>query len=73
MSIDQISSEALNLPVRDRALLAASLWESIGDPFDETSIPDDDAVALAIERDRELEAGELKAISHEDMMRRLRK
>ena len=32
MGIDQIAPEALRLSVRDRALLAATLWESIGDP-----------------------------------------
>lgn len=37
MGIDQIATEALNLPLRERALLAASLWESIDDPFELTA------------------------------------
>jgi putative addiction module component (TIGR02574 family) len=73
MSIDQIATEALKLPIRERALLAASLWESIGDPFDQSAIQDVDAVSLAIERDDEIEAGDVKAIPHEDLMRRLRR
>ena len=40
MNIDQIAPEALKLPARDRALLAASLWESLEDPFE-----------LAVDRD----------------------
>ena len=33
MGIDQIGSEALKLPARERALLAESLWESLEDPY----------------------------------------
>jgi putative addiction module component (TIGR02574 family) len=73
MSIDQIVAEALRLPAEQRALVAESLWESIEDPF-EATVPMDDAeaAALAVERDRQMEAGEVTPISHEEMMRRLR-
>lgn len=73
MSIDQIVSEALRLPAKERALLAGSLWESLGDSF-EGSLANDDAAAaaLAVERDRQIEAGEVKAVSHTDLMSRLR-
>ncbi len=73
MSIDQIAPEALKLPVKERALLAASLWESIEDPFklpDERS--DGEAIALAIKRDLEIESGEASSLSHADLMKRLR-
>jgi len=33
MSIDQLALEALRLPARERAPLAASLWESIDDAY----------------------------------------
>ena len=73
MSIDQIATEALRLPARERAVLAESLWESLADPFE---VPDADAdansTALAVERDRQLEAGEVQPISHEELMARLR-
>jgi putative addiction module component (TIGR02574 family) len=72
MSIDQIAGEALRLPARDRALLAESLWESLADPYT-TEMDDAEAVALAAERDRQLEAREVTPVSHEEMMRRLRK
>ncbi len=73
MSIDRIAPEALKLPVRERALLAASLWESIEDPFEiATDIDDDHALNLADEREREIESGRVKALSHEELMKRLR-
>ena len=73
MSIDQIAPEALKLPVRERALLAASLWESIEDPFDlAAGLDDEEAIALAEKRDHEIESGKVVAISHEELMRRLR-
>ncbi len=73
MSIDQIAPEALKLPVRERALLAASLWESIEDPYElAAGLDDDEATALAEARDRELESGAVAALSHDELMGRLR-
>jgi hypothetical protein len=74
MSIDQIASEALRLPARDRALLAGSLWESLEDPFAAPSqMEDTEAAARALERDRQIERGEVQAVSHEDLMAQLRR
>lgn len=74
MSIDQIAPEALKLPARDRALLAASLWESIEDPFElAVGLNDEEAIALAEARDRELDSGAVASVSHEELMRRLRR
>jgi putative addiction module component (TIGR02574 family) len=74
MSIDQIAAEALRLPPQERAMLAESLWESLADPFQASAAPDDaDTIALAVERDRQLDAGEVQAVSHEEMMARLRR
>ena len=74
MSIDQIAAEALRLPAKDRAALAESLWESLTDPFEAPARPDDDAaIALALARDRQLEAGEVQPVSHDEMMSRLRR
>ena len=73
MSIDQIAQEALKLPTRERALLAASLWESIEDPFELSVDLDDEAsLNLAEKRDQEIESGQVAAVSHQDLMRRLR-
>jgi hypothetical protein len=74
MSLDQIAAEALRLAPKDRAMLAESLWESLTDPFKNPAWTDDAAaVALATERDRQLETGEAQTISHEEMMDRLRR
>ena len=72
MSIDQIASEALRLPARDRAFLAGSLWESLEDPFEvPAQLEDAEVVALALERDRQIEQGQVQAVTHEEMMSRL--
>jgi len=74
MSIEQIAAEALRLPPKERAMLAESLWESLADPFKIAALADDaEAVALAAERDRQLGAGEVQPILHEEMMARLRR
>ena len=74
MSVDQIAAEALRLPPNERALLAESLWESLNDPFKiATESEDAEALALAVERDRQLESGELQPLSHQEMMSRLRR
>jgi len=74
MNIDQIAPEALNLPARERALLAASLWESVEDPYNlAVERGDEEAIALALQRDAELESGVVEPISHSEMMRRLRR
>lgn len=74
MSIDQLAPEALRLPERERALLAASLWESIEDPYLlATDHSDEKAIALACARDEELESGAVVPLSHDELMRRLGK
>jgi hypothetical protein len=73
MGIDQIAPEALRLPARERALLAASLWESIEDPFGlAVGLGDEEAISLAEARDRELDSVAVAPISHEGLMRRVR-
>jgi putative addiction module component (TIGR02574 family) len=74
MSIDQIASEALRLPARERAQLAGSLWESLEDPSAASVQMDDAAIAaLALERDQEIESGQVQAVSHDEMMAKLRR
>jgi hypothetical protein len=74
MSIDQIASEALRLPATQRALLAASLWESLDDPFATNPEMDEAAlVSLATERDRQIESGEVQPLTHPQLMAKLRR
>lgn len=74
MSIDQIAPEALRSPARGRALLSASPWESVEDPYAHAADrSDEDALALALARDAELESGAVVPIFHSDLMSRLRR
>ncbi len=74
MSIDKIAVEALRLPSKERAMLAESLWDSLTDPFKIPAESDNaEAIALALERDRQLQAGEVQPLSHEELMLRLRR
>ena len=74
MKIEELAPEALRLPTRDRVLLAASLWESIEDPYDlALSFGEEEAVSLAIKRDEEIESGKVQALSHTELMTRLRR
>jgi hypothetical protein len=74
MSIDQIAAEALRLTPKQRAMLAESLWESLGDHFEALGKMDEaQAVSLALERDRQMETGEVQPVAHTEMMARLRR
>jgi len=74
MSIEQIATEAVQLPPKERAMLAESLWASLADPFLMPADADDtDAVALALQRDREMETQVVCPVPHEEMMAGLRR
>ncbi len=74
MSVDQLAPEALKLPVRDRAFLAAFLWESLEDPYSlPAGLDEEEAIALSEKRDAEIESGAVTPLSHSDLMSRLRK
>lgn len=74
MNIDQVASEALRLSSQDRAILAETIWESLEDPYILPSdISDEEAIALAKQRDAEIERGDVVPLSHKELMNRLRK
>lgn len=73
MNIEKIAPEALKLPLPQRVQLAASLWDSIEDPYlQEFDLSDEEAIDLAITRDAEIESGQATPISHADLMQKLR-
>jgi len=73
MNVDELATEVLNLPIRDRAFLAAFLWESLDDPYCLMSdLDDEEALALAEARDKEIESGAVSPLSHSELMARLR-
>ncbi len=74
MNIDQIASEALQLDSKDRAILAETIWESLEDPYViSPDVTDQEAVRLAKQRDDEMERGDVTALSHKELMNRLRR
>ena len=73
MSIDQIANEALRLSPHDRAILAEAIWESLEDPYIVfPDISDDEAIALAKHRDKEIDRGDVMPLSHKELMASLR-
>ncbi len=71
MSTEQLTAEAMALPLPERVSLAQALWESI-----DAGLPDaDEAVAIneAIRRDRELSSGALTGRTHEEVMQAARR
>ncbi|MDP4585661.1 MAG: addiction module protein [Verrucomicrobiales bacterium] len=73
MDVNELAPEVMKLPIKDRALLAAFLWESIDDPYSRSFDLDDTvALDLAERRDKEIEAGLVTPVSHSQLMERLR-
>jgi putative addiction module component (TIGR02574 family) len=71
MSSEQLTAEAMALPLKERVSLAQALWESI-----DAGLPDSDqagGLAEAIQRDQELSAGTATARSHEQVMEAARR
>jgi hypothetical protein len=58
MNVDELAPEVLKLPVRERAFLAACLWESLEDPYTHAAeMEDEEALARAESRDAEIGSG----------------
>jgi putative addiction module component (TIGR02574 family) len=71
MSEQQLTSEALALPLPQRVSLAQTLWESIDATLPE--IDEDAALQEAIRRDQELSAGSAVGRTHEEVMQAARR
>jgi hypothetical protein len=65
MNLAEIEQEALALSERERASLAAKFLDTLPPPGTDVS---DDKVE---QRERELESGQVAAISHEEFVRRV--
>jgi len=71
MSTKQLTAEAMALPLAEKVSLAQALWESI-----DAGVPDASesaSVREALSRDRELSAGSVAGISHEEAMKAARR
>ena len=67
MKLAEIATAALSLPDRDRASLAVQLIDTL--PPSGTDVTDDEVER----RERELESGQVTAISHDELVRRVRR
>jgi lysyl-tRNA synthetase class II len=65
MRLLEIEQEAMALPDRDRAALAAKLLDTL--PLPETDVSDEEIE----QRERELDLGQVTAISHQEFVRRV--
>ncbi len=67
MKLAEIEQEALALPDRERASLAAKILDTLPPPG--TDVSDDEVER----REQELESGKVSAISHEEFLRRVQR
>jgi len=73
MSGNQITREAMALPLAERVALAQTLWQSIGGQnADKLTDEVNWAVAEAKRRDAELSSGQAVGRTHEEVMRAAR-
>ena len=72
MNSKQLTDAALHLEPSQRAVLAQSLWASLDAPFLDADDSEDVAITLAVQRDQEVESGAVRALSHDELMCRLR-
>jgi hypothetical protein len=69
MSRDEITQEALSLPLSQRVLLAQALWRSIDERLDENEADEERAaIDEATKRDAELSSGAVIGRSHQQVM-----
>jgi Putative addiction module component len=71
MSAQELTSEAMALPLPERVSLAQALWESIDAALAE--VPEDVALGEAIRRDQELSSGSAVGRTHEEVLRAARR
>ena len=71
MSNEQLTAEALALPLADRVHLAQALWQSIDAGL--TDCSETKAVEESVRRAGELDSGTVQGRPHEDAMRDLRR
>ena len=75
MKAAQLEREVLALPPTERANVALAAWESlVADPaFAANRSLDPEGLKVAAARDRDIESGKVKPLSHEEFLRRTAK
>lgn len=67
--VTKLEQEILRLPHAQRERLAMAVWSSLEQDMAD-GLSDADGIALALERDREIESGTTSPIDHTDFRRR---
>lgn len=69
MANEQLTRDAIALPLKERVRLAETLWESIHlDNFSSTGSDEGDTLAQVLRRDAELSSGSVEGESHDEVM-----
>ena len=71
MSTQQLTVEAMALPISERVSLAQALWQSINAGLE--AAKNSEALAEAIRRDDEISSGAVQGRTHEEVMRAARR
>jgi hypothetical protein len=73
-SAAQLEKDVLGLPSAERIHLVLAAWESLeADPdFVADSAMDPEGMAIALERDPQVESGSARPLSHEEFLERTR-
>jgi putative addiction module component (TIGR02574 family) len=70
--LSQLTDQVLSLNEDDRLILAHTLWKSLEPTAEELEL-DEELIAEIERRDAEIESGAVETVSHEEVMRKLRK
>ena len=71
MSTEQLAEAAVSLPPAERMKLVRRLWESLHDEL--PAFTEEESLAVARRRARELDAGTAAGVPHDEMMSRVRR
>lgn len=69
MNVKNITNEILQLSPEKRAVIAETIWESLEDPYKFiTDRTEKQTIELALLRDKEIEFGHVKPVSHYNLI-----
>lgn len=71
MSKEEIVERAMELPLRERVLLAEQLWQSIGPELERDGTRE--AIETAKRRDLEMTSGQVEGLTHDEVMESARR
>ncbi len=70
-NVTRLEKEILALPPKERERLALAAWESLETQSDNPdTLPDQEGITLAQQRDTELQSGSVQPLTHSEFLRR---